>query len=34
MRPTELKADPEVAEDLKNYMVALIELPTRAHAAE
>lgn len=31
---TELKADPEVAEDLKNYMVALIELPTRAHAAE
>lgn len=31
---TELRADPEVAEDLKNYMVALIELPTRAHAAE
>lgn len=31
---TELKADPEVAEDLRNYMVALIELPTRAHAAE
>ena len=31
---TELKADPEVAEDLRNYMVALIELPTHAHAAE
>lgn len=31
---SELKADPEVAEDLRNYMVALIELPTRAHAAE
>lgn len=31
---TELRADPEVAEDLKNYMVAPIELPTRAHAAE
>jgi predicted RNase H-like HicB family nuclease len=31
---TELKADPEVAEDIKNYMVALIELPARAHAAE
>lgn len=31
---TELRADPEVAEDLKNYMVALIELPTHAHAAE
>ena len=31
---TELKADPEVADDLKNYMVALIELPSRAHAAE
>ncbi|PJG52213.1 HicB family protein [Bradyrhizobium forestalis] len=31
---TELKADPEVADDLRNYMVALIELPSRAHAAE
>jgi hypothetical protein len=31
---TELKADPEVADDLRNYMVALIELPSRAYAAE
>ena len=31
---TELKADPEVADDIKTYMVALIELPARAHAAE
>jgi predicted RNase H-like HicB family nuclease len=31
---TELKSDPEVAEDIKNNMVALIELPGRAHAAE
>ena len=31
---TELKADPEVADDLKSYMVALVELPVRAHAAE
>ena len=31
---TELKTDPEVADDLKSYMVALIELPSRAHAAE
>lgn len=31
---TELKADPEVAEDLWNYMVALIELPPRADAEE
>ncbi|MDE5446865.1 HicB family protein [Bradyrhizobium sp. CSA207] len=31
---TELKADPDVADDLRNYMVALIELPARAHAAE
>ena len=31
---TELKADPEIADDLKTYMVALIELPARAHAAE
>src|SRR3954470_6110952 len=30
----ELKADPDVAEDLQNHMFALIELPTRAHAAE
>jgi predicted RNase H-like HicB family nuclease len=31
---TELRADPEIAENIKNYMVALIELPARAHAAE
>ena len=31
---TELKADPEIADDLKTYMVALVELPARAHAAE
>ncbi len=31
---TELKNDPDVAEDIKNYMVAVEELPTRAHAAE
>lgn len=31
---TELRNDPEVAEDIKNYMVAVIELPARAHAAE
>jgi len=31
---TELKSDPEIASDLKTYMVALIELPERAHAAE
>jgi predicted RNase H-like HicB family nuclease len=31
---TELKNDPDVAEDIKTYMVAVIELPTRAHAAE
>jgi predicted RNase H-like HicB family nuclease len=31
---TELKADPEFAEDIKTYIVALIELPARAHAAE
>ena len=30
----ELKTDPEVAADLKNYLFALIELPKRAHAAE
>ncbi|QUS38995.1 HicB family protein [Tardiphaga alba] len=31
---TELKADPEVADDLDTYMVALVELRARAHAAE
>ena len=31
---TELKADPEVAGDLSAHMVAVIELPARAHAAE
>ena len=31
---TELKADPEVADQIKAYMVALIELPAHAHAAE
>jgi hypothetical protein len=31
---TELKSDPAIADDLKTYMVALIELPARAHAAE
>jgi predicted RNase H-like HicB family nuclease len=31
---TELRADPNVADDIKNYMVALVELPARAHAAE
>lgn len=31
---TELKADPEIADDIRNYMVAVIELPVRAHAAE
>lgn len=31
---TELKNDPNVADDIKNYMVAVVELPTRAHAAE
>jgi predicted RNase H-like HicB family nuclease len=31
---TELKADPEAAEDIRTNMVALIELPARAHAAE
>jgi hypothetical protein len=31
---TELKIDPEIADDIKTYMVALIELPARAHAAE
>ena len=31
---TELKNDPEIADDIQTYMVALIELPSRAHAAE
>jgi predicted RNase H-like HicB family nuclease len=31
---TELKADPEIADEIQTYMVALIELPARAHAAE
>jgi predicted RNase H-like HicB family nuclease len=31
---TELKADPDIAEDIKTYMVAIIEFPARAHAAE
>lgn len=31
---TELKVDPDVADDLDAYMVALVELRTRAHAAE
>ena len=31
---TELKADPEIAEDINAYMVALVELPARVHAAE
>jgi predicted RNase H-like HicB family nuclease len=31
---TELKTDPEIAEEIKTCMVALIEFPARAHAAE
>jgi predicted RNase H-like HicB family nuclease len=31
---TELKKDPEIADDIRDYIVALIELPVRAHAAE
>jgi hypothetical protein len=31
---TELKADPEIADDISAYMVALIEFPTPADAAE
>jgi predicted RNase H-like HicB family nuclease len=31
---TEFKADPEFADDIKTYMVAVIELPSHAHAAE
>jgi len=30
---TELKADPEIAHDIKTYMIALVEFPARAHAA-
>jgi predicted RNase H-like HicB family nuclease len=30
----ELRSDPEVARDLNTYMIALIELPARVHAAE
>jgi len=28
------KIDPEIADEIKTYMVALIEFPARAHAAE
>lgn len=31
---TELRSDPDVADDIKNFMVAVIEYPIRAHAAE
>jgi predicted RNase H-like HicB family nuclease len=31
---TQLKADPKVSSELTAHMVALIELPARAHAAE
>jgi predicted RNase H-like HicB family nuclease len=31
---TQLRADPEISSELKGHMVALIELPARAHAAE
>ncbi len=31
---TELKTNPEIADDIKGHMVALVELPARAHAAE
>lgn len=31
---TQLRADPEVSSELRAHMVALIELPARAHAAE
>ena len=30
---TELKTDPEIADDIRTYMVALIEFPARARAA-
>jgi len=31
---TELKSDPEIADDIKAHMAALVEFPARAHAAE
>lgn len=31
---SELKTDPEIADDIKNNMVAIVEFPARAHAAE
>jgi predicted RNase H-like HicB family nuclease len=31
---SELRHDPKVADDIKNYMVALIATPVHAHAAE
>jgi predicted RNase H-like HicB family nuclease/predicted RNA binding protein YcfA (HicA-like mRNA interferase family) len=31
---TELKNDPAIADDINTYIVALIEFPVRAHAAE
>jgi predicted RNase H-like HicB family nuclease len=31
---TELKSDPEFADDINTYMVALIEFPAHVHAAE
>lgn len=31
---TQLRADPEVSSELSDHMVALVELPARAHAAE
>jgi predicted RNase H-like HicB family nuclease len=31
---TELRTDPEIADDINSYIVALIELPVHAHAAE
>lgn len=30
----ELKADPAVAQDMKNYMFAVVEVPAMAYAAE
>jgi predicted RNase H-like HicB family nuclease len=31
---TELRADPDIADDIKTFMVAIVEFPARAHAAE
>ncbi len=31
---TELKSDPEIADDIKTYIVAVVEFPARAHTAE